>query len=168
MHDFKSPLFHALSYLDLSQSQSITSSTIDLLQQIYPVPFTKQQVKLAMRVFLIDSEIDPTISDAVQFWLQVLAMKSPMGEQKHLHMSTLSLQLLSIPASNGESERVFSAVRRIKTEFRSSLSTESVAAQISCHFNNTSKCCENKHFDERLIAKAKTCTRERNLRYTSS
>ena len=40
VHDLKSLLFHALSYLDPSQSQSVTSSTIDLLQQIYPVPFT--------------------------------------------------------------------------------------------------------------------------------
>ena len=36
VRDFKSPLFHALSYLDPSQSQSVTSSTIDLLEQIYP------------------------------------------------------------------------------------------------------------------------------------
>ena len=139
VHDFKSPFFHALSYLDPSQSQYVTSSTIDLLEQIYPVSFNKQLVKLEMREFLIDGEIDPTISDAVQFWLRVLAMKSPMGEQKYLHMATLSLELLSIPASNADSERVFSVVRRIKTEFRSSLSTESVSALISCHFNKTSK-----------------------------
>ena len=79
-----------------------------------------------MREFIIDGEIDPTISDVVQFWLQVLAIKSPMDEQKYLYMAILSLQLLSIPASNADSERVFSVVRRIKTEFRSSLSTESV------------------------------------------
>ena len=53
-------------------------------------------------------------------------MKFPMDVQKYLYMAILSLQLLSIPASNADSERVFSMVRRIKTEFRSSLSTESV------------------------------------------
>ena len=68
VHDFKSPLFHALSFLDPSQSQSVTSSTIDLLEQIYPIPFNKQQVKLEVREFLSDGEIDPTIGDAVQFW----------------------------------------------------------------------------------------------------
>ena len=101
-----------------------------------------------MMEFSFYGEIDPTISDVVQFWLQALAMKSPMDEQKYLHLSTLSLQLLSIPASNADSECVFSVVKRIKTEFCSSLSTESVSALISCHFNKTSKCCENKHFDE--------------------
>ena len=69
VHDFKSPLFHALVYLDPSQSQSITSSTIDLLKQIYPVAFNKQQVKLEIREFLIDGEIDRTCRDAVQFWV---------------------------------------------------------------------------------------------------
>ena len=92
-------------------------------------------------------------------------MKSPMGEQKYLHTATLSLQLLSIPALNADSERVFSVVRRIKTEFRSSLSTETVSALIGCQFNKTSRCCESTKFDESLLAKAKTCTRERNLRY---
>ena len=90
VHDFKSPLFHALSFLDPSQSQSVTSSTIDLLEQLYPVPFNKQQVKLEVREFLSDGEIDPTIGDAVQFWLQVLAMKSPMGEQNHTRSPCLN------------------------------------------------------------------------------
>ena len=111
VHDFKSPLFHELAYLEPSQSQCIMTSTIDLLDQIYPVAFNKQQVKLEMREFVIDCEIDLTVKDAVQFWLQVMAMKSAMGEQKYLHMATLSLRLLSIPASNADSERVFSVVR---------------------------------------------------------
>ena len=59
VHDFKSSLFHALSYLDPSQSQSVTSSTVDLLEQIYPVPFNKQQVKLGIREFSTDDDIDP-------------------------------------------------------------------------------------------------------------
>lgn len=108
VHDFKSPLFHALAYLDPSQSQGMTPSIIDTIDQIYPLPFDKQKVKLEMTEFLLDDEVDQTIRDPIQFWLQVMAMKSPMGEQKYLHMVTLSLELLSIPASNADRERVFS------------------------------------------------------------
>ena len=108
-----------LSYLDPPQCQNITLSTIE---QIIPVSFDKQQVKLEVREFTTDPEIDPGMaSDAVQFWLKVLAMQSPMGERKYSHLANLSLQLLSIPASNADSERVFSLVRRIRTEFRASL-----------------------------------------------
>ena len=147
-----------LSYLDPPQCQNITLSTIE---QIIPVSF---EVKLEVREFITDPEIDPGMaSDAVQFWLKVLAMQSPMGERKYSHLANLSLQLLSIPASNADSERVFSLVQRIRTEFRASLSTESVSALIGCHFNKNCECCEKSTFDDSLIAKAYTS--ERNLRY---
>lgn len=50
VHDFKPSLFNSLSYLVPSQSQDITSSTIDL-EQIYLVAFNNQQVKREMREF---------------------------------------------------------------------------------------------------------------------
>ena len=92
-------------------------------------------------------------------------MESPLGERKYHHLSNLALYLLSIPASNADSERVFSLVRRIKTDFRASLSTETVSALIGCHLNKTFKCCEQRKFDTALLNRAQTCTRERNLQY---
>ena len=84
-------------------------------------------VKLEYREFAIDSGTPSTDSDATAFWLQVKAMKTPMGDQKYWKLSTLALQLLSIPASNA---RVFSLVRRIKTDFRSSLHTDTISSLI--------------------------------------
>ena len=63
--------------------------------------------------------------------------------------------------SNADSERVFSLVRRIKTDFRASLSTSSLLSLIGCHFNKTTSCCEFTKFPDSL-QKAKTCTMERN------
>ena len=88
-----------------------------------------------------------------------------MGEQLHQNLATLALQLLSIPASNADSERVFSLVHRIKTDFRSSLQTETVSALIGYHFNKTCHCCEQSSFEESLLSKAKSCTNERNISY---
>ena len=51
-----------------------------------------------------------------------LNLKSPMGNLKYKNLATLALQLLTISASNADSEQVFSVVRRIKTDHRSSLS----------------------------------------------
>ncbi len=81
------------------------------------------------------------------------------------NLATLALQLISTPVSNADSERVFSLVRGIKTEYRSSLSTETLSALIGCHLNNTLSCCEPTEFEEALLSKAKTCTMERNLSY---
>ena len=75
-------------------------------------------MKLEAREFVVDPEIEATESDAIQFWLNVNIMESPLGERKYHHLSNLALDLLSIPASNADSERVFSLVRKIKTDFR--------------------------------------------------
>ena len=66
--------------------------------------------------------------DAASFWLKVHTLKSPMGLLKYENVSTLTLHLLAIPTSIADSERVFSHVRRMKTDFRSSLSPETVSA----------------------------------------
>ena len=83
-------------------------------------------------------------------------MESPLGETKYRHLSVLALHLLAIPASNADCERVFSLVRRIKTDFRASLSTETVSALIGCHLNNKFKCCEQIIFDPALLNRAQT------------
>ena len=43
---------------------------------------------------------------------------------------------------DGLGTRLYSLVRRIKTEFRSSLSTERVTSLIGYHFNKRCYCCE--------------------------
>ena len=73
-------------------------------------------VKLGYREFAVDSGIPNCDSDATTFWLEVRSMKSPSEDFKY---QKLSLQLLSLPASNADCEQVFSLVRRIKTDFRS-------------------------------------------------
>ena len=102
--------------------------------------------------------------DALAFWMAVLKMKLPMGEPKYVNLATLALELLAIPASNTDSERVFSLVRRVKTDFRASLAPETLSSLIGCHFNNTNaNCCKFDKIDDALIKKAKICTHERNL-----
>ena len=96
-------------------------------------------VKLEHREFVLDTEVHAGESeDAVEFWIRVS------------HMSSPALQLLSIPSSNADSERVFSLVRRIRTEFRSSLPIETLSALIGCHFNKTTNCCEKVPLEESL------------------
>ena len=71
---------------------------------------------------MLDSDVHCSGSDAVKFWVIVYNMKLPMDEHKYKNLATIALRLLSIPTSNVDCERVFSHVRRIKTDFRSSLS----------------------------------------------
>ena len=127
VYDFKSTILHAFTFLDPLNCQNITLSTFDLIEQTIPIVFDKMAVKLEHREFVLDTEVHAGESeDAVEFWIRVSHTSSPMDELKYHKLASLALQLLSIPSSNADSERVFSLVRRIKTEFRSSLLTETV------------------------------------------
>ncbi len=64
--------------------------------------FNKGATKLEYREFVIDNSINTSVSDAVEFWHQILKMESPMGALKYENFSTLALQLLSIPVSNAD------------------------------------------------------------------
>lgn len=163
--DFKSKLLHILSFLDPANTVDIKQCTFDQIEDISPITFDKTAVKLEHREFVVDCNIASSENDAVKFWLNVYDMKSPMGMYKYRNLATIALTLISIPASNADCERVFSHVRRIKTDFRSSLSTETISSLIGCHFNKTSKCCEWTKFETSLLDTAKKCTHARNQSY---
>ena len=94
-------------------------STFSVIQKCLPVRFDKAEVGLEFREFTADSQVTSVMSendDALAFWMAVLTMKSPMEEPKYVHLATLALELLAIPASNADSERVFSLVRRQSSE----------------------------------------------------
>ena len=75
-------------------------------------------VKLQHREFAVDCTVTFSETDAVTFWINVYNMISPMGEYKYRNLATIvALKLLAIPTFNADCERVFSQVRRIKTDF---------------------------------------------------
>ena len=119
-------------------------------------------------MFAVDTDVKMSEKNAINFWLNVKCMKSPMDDYKYTNLTTLAMHLLSIPSSNADSEKVFSLVRRVKTEFRSNLLPETVSALIGVHFNTPDVCCKQSIFETSLLEKAKSCTRERNLSYSNS
>ena len=166
--DFKSEILQSLAFLDPPKSQNMPPSTFSIIQKCLPVHFDKAQVSLEFREFAADSQVTSVVSenrDALAFWMAVLRMKSPMEEPKYVHLATLALELLAIPASNADSERIFSLVRSVKTDFRASLTLETLSSLIGCHFN--AYCCKLGKIDDASLKKAKACTCERNLSYNS-
>ena len=162
--NFKSQVLSALEFLDPVNSMTMPTSVFDLIEEKFSIEFDKALTKLKHREFVCDDKICPEENcDATSFLLKVSNQKSPMVSPKYANLSALALHLLAIPTSNTDSERVFSLVHRIKTDFRSSLSPQTVSALIGCHLNNQGKCCEVTKFDDSLLIKAKECTRQRNL-----
>lgn len=168
--DFGSGIFKALRLLCPTESQKIELDTFDFICDSIAIQFDKSEVKLEFREFAVDSIVSSSISSwnkgTVDFWLMVKALKTPMGETKYQHLSELVLQLLSIPTSNADCERVFSLVRRIKTDSRSSLLPETISSLIGIHFNSPFQCCEQTDYSASCLEQAKSCTREMNLAYS--
>ena len=124
----------------------------------FQLHLTNKLLSSSNREFVLDDSVNCNeASDAVQFWLAVSEIKSLMGQYMYQNLSTLALQLLSIPVSNADSERVFSLVRLIKTDYRASLSTETLSALIGC------QCCEGVAYPDSLLITAKRCTSVRNM-----
>ncbi len=116
--DFESDILDIFSFLDPVKCQQARSDIFDRIYQTLPLSFDTTKVKLEHREFVSDNGINCTSDDAVSFWVSMLIVKSPMGEHKYEKLATLALTLLSIQTSNADCERVFSHVRRIKSEFR--------------------------------------------------
>ena len=116
--DFESNIFKALRLLNPTECQKINLETFDHIYDSIAITFDKSAVKMEFREFAVDSDISSCNSNwskgTINFWLMVASMKTPMGDSKYQNLSTLVLQLLSIPTSNADCERVFSVVRRIK------------------------------------------------------
>ena len=149
--DFKSQIFQSLKLLDPSECQNLSLSTFEKISESFAIDFDLGAVKMEFREFAVDSDIcshdsDGSAYDAVSFWLHVKSMKTVFGDMKYQHLSTLALHLLAVPASNADCERVFSLVRRIKTEFRASLLPETISSLIGVHFNSPFQYCSQTDF----------------------
>ena len=64
-----------------------------------------------------------------------MGRKKIAGEQTFSNLVTLIKSLLCIPHSNASSEKIFSMVRKIVTESRTSLHYDTVCALLSCKLN---------------------------------
>ena len=95
--DFKSKLFHILSFLDPVNSRGVKQYTLDQTNEILPVTFDKVAVKLEQCEFVVDYDVHFTDTDAVKFWVNEHNMKSPMGAHKYRNLAIIVLKLLAIP-----------------------------------------------------------------------
>ena len=91
------------------------------------------------------------------FWMEVGKLKTLDGELRCPSLFRLMAGLLTIPASNADSERGFSMLRKIHTDQRPSLKPETIAALMSVKFNSED-CCYDTPFTPELLCKCKTAT----------
>ena len=84
-------------------------------------------------------------------------MKLLGGQPRFPVLSKLAKGVLCIPHSNASSERAFSILKKVKTDFRSELAHDTLCAIFSLKFNG-GQCCEHSHFSDSVLKTAKKAT----------
>ena len=91
------------------------------------------------------------------FWCEVGKIKTLDGQPRFPSLAKLMAGLLSIPASNADSERGFSILRKIHTDQRPTLQQSTIISLMSIKFNND-KCCHDTTFSSELLTDCKKAT----------
>ena len=78
--------------------------------------------------------------DLCTFWQAIGEMKTLGGAIRFSNLSKLAKCLLALPVSNAETERVFSMVRKIITDYRTEMDQSTLCALISCKLNSDGDC----------------------------
>lgn len=95
----------------------------------------------------------------VEKWVKISRVLNVSGQSKYGKICSVMLAILTIPHSNAECERVFSLVKKNRTQFRSQMSTE-VLEDISIVKCKTflGKRCFEQCFSDTFLQKAKKAT----------
>lgn len=92
-------------------------------------------------------------------WAILGKVASADGALKYNKLSNVMSGILTIPHSNSECERVFSSVKKTRTQFRSSLLNEQLEDILIAKNMQKGHCYEQK-FDKDFLSKAKSATYE--------
>ncbi len=92
-----------------------------------------------------------------RFWYEVGQMKLFDGEPRLPLLVRLMSGLMSIPASNADSERGFSMLRKVHTDQRLSQKQSTRISLMTIKFNSE-ECCHDSIFSEELLTSAKKAT----------
>lgn len=129
----------------------------------YKEPASLDSLQREFTTFLLDDDVDDmeavSGNSIIQFWID--------RESTYPCLSAFIQALLVIPHSNAQSERVFSMLKKIFTEHRSSLSQESITSLLSIKLNNPS-CCFDTSISPEMLRKLKKSAATYNAKHTSS
>ena len=123
----------------------INESEIDMLREEY----TDYQ--------LADAEELPKDSEVVTYCGKEGRLEAA-GQPRFHTLTKLMKALMVIPHSNALSERTFSMIRRIDTEFRSELAKDTIRSLLSCKMNSDS-CCYDVEINSKVLKDCKSPTR---------
>ena len=100
------------------------------------------------------------------YWQEVGRIKTLTGTPRFPNLSRLAKCLVALPRSNADTERVFSIVRKIVTDYRTEMEQSTLCALVSCKLNSNCDCLKL-DTPKVLLKKAKVATMEYNRAHSS-
>ena len=108
-------------------------------------------------------QVDPEIAELDReervdvLWGKIASLKSDTGELKYPLLSSIMKSLCALPYSNADSERVFSLIRKNKTECRASMSREMLndLTVVKMSLISRGEVCHSQKFSPDFLTKVK-------------
>lgn len=128
--------------------------------------------KLAPASSLPGSELSGESSSSVgvelcSYWEEIGRMRTLDGRAQFPHLTSLAKCVLSLPVSNADTERVFSNVRKLVTDYRTEMEQSTLCALLSCKLNSNIDCFELETPSD-LLRNAKRATMDYNRQHSTT
>lgn len=157
-----SPVLHHAQVADITQRDKASVESIKYFLQRFPcmVPAGGSKDKLESEFCLYQIEDIPadvmTMDRADHQWNAIGNIKDISGKQKYCYLHIFMKFILSISHSNASCERIFSLVRKNKTDFRCSLGQKSLESLLI--LKQSRDVCHNMAVTPDLIKRCKGAT----------
>ncbi|XP_048237948.1 uncharacterized protein LOC125372340 [Haliotis rufescens] len=150
---------------DPEKKQAFTSDSVLACASAIAFPLTDELTEEFLEYSLTPPEELPSSTlKPEQYWIKLQKQKTLDGTRRFKYLSALAIKLCLIPNSNADTERLFSMVKKIKTEGRSELDNSTVCALLSCKVNCKDP-CYSCTFSKDTLCKAKCATKVYNSQH---
>ena len=159
----KEPFIKHAAVANISYRDDATFRSLEFFIDRYPIilsdGLTKDVLDSEMRSY---KQCDlPTFSKETPMdvrWKELLKLKDECGNILLPHLPKVMVRILSIPHSNASCERIFSVVRKNRTDFRANMETETLQSLLI--LKQTGGECFNRKFTPEVITACKKATQE--------
>ena len=164
-----SKLFEHAEVVDITLRSTVTFASVQYFVDRFPcildtssAPDSDDKLELEFANYQIETfSAIPDLFEASRIdrqWDTISHLKDTNGAVKYPLLSKVMKAILVIPHSNAHCERVFSIVRKNKTDFRGSMSRKTLQALLIEKIANAGIKCHQREYSPKILQQAKKAT----------
>ena len=158
---FGNQILNDLAVLDPKNKEQLDYTSIVRLSEHFKVDVDQEHLKDEWDDFLLmPDDFLPQTGNEVSvdiFWGKVFKLKTVLNVDRFPNMKKVYATLLCLPHSNADSERVFSHVRKVHTEYRKTMGIDTLTSYLQVKLNCDDPCYKINPSEE-MLKSAKSAT----------